>query len=223
MFDLNGALERFAGKLALENILAAAVTLLVCMVAVRLLLKLARRLLCRTKLEERIRRYILMLVKLVLYTLTVVFGDFIESGGVSGTVEEISLNHTRLITPDGLTALLPNKELAASKVTNYTTLGRRRIVWKMSAAYDAPTETVKTACYRAVEATEHILSDPAPSVYLTAFGESGIDFTVYCWALAEDFWTTQFALAENLRAEFAKAQVEIPYNKLDVQITKVPK
>ena len=73
MFDLNGALERFAGKLALENILAAAVTLLVCMVAVRLLLKLARRLLCRTKLEERIRRYILMLVKLVLYTLTVVF------------------------------------------------------------------------------------------------------------------------------------------------------
>ena len=266
-----GIMERFAGKLALENILAAAVTLLVCMVAVRLLLKLARRLLCRTKLEERIRRYILMLVKLVLYTLTVVFtagslgvnmtslvallsvgslgvtlaaedvlgnvagglvilsshpfaiGDFIESGGVSGTVEEISLNHTRLITPDGLTALLPNKELAASKVTNYTTLGRRRIVWKMSAAYDAPTETVKTACYRAVEATEHILPDPAPAVYLTAFGESGIDFTVYCWALAEDFWTTQFALAENLRAEFAKAQVEIPYNKLDVQITKVPK
>ena len=150
-------------------------------------------------------------------------GDFIESGGVSGTVEEISLNHTRLITPDGLTALLPNKELAASKVTNYTTLGRRRIVWKMSAAYDAPTETVKTACYRAVEATEHILPDPAPAVYLTAFGESGIDFTVYCWALAEDFWTTQFALAENLRAEFAKAQVEIPYNKLDVQITKAPK
>ena len=271
MFDLNGALERFAGKLALENILAAAVTLLVCMVAVRLLLKLARRLLCRTKLEERIRRYILMLVKLVLYTLTVVFtagslgvnmtslvallsvgslgvtlaaedvlgnvagglvilsshpfaiGDFIESGGVSGTVEEISLNHTRLITPDGLTALLPNKELAASKVTNYTTLGRRRIVWKMSAAYDAPTETVKTACYRAVEATEHILPDPAPAVYLTAFGESGIDFTVYCWALAEDFWTTKFALAENLRAEFAKAQVEIPYNQLDVQITKAPK
>ena len=258
MFDLNGALERFAGKLALENILTAALTLLVCLVAVRLLLKL----------EERIRRYILMLVKLVLYTLTVVFtagslgvnmsslvallsvgslgvtlaaedvlgnvagglvilsshpfaiGDFIESGGVSGTVEEISLNHTKLITPDGLTALLPNKELAASKVTNYTVLGRRRIVWKMSASYGAPTETEKAACHRAVEAPEHILPDPAPAVYLTAFGESGIDFTVYCWAAAEDFWGAQFALAENLRAEFAKAGVEIPYNKLDVHIVE---
>lgn len=268
MPDLNGALARFAGKLALENILAAALTLLVCLIAVRLLLKLARRLLGRTKLEERVRRYVLMGFKLLLYTLTVVFtagalgvnmtslvallsvgslgvtlaaedilgnvagglvvlsshpfaiGDFIESGGVSGTVEEINLNHTKLITADGLTALLPNKVLAASKVTNYTVLGRRRIVWKMSAAYSAPTEAVKAACLRAVEATERILSDPAPAVYLTAFGESGIDYTVYCWAAAADFWATQFALAENLRAEFAKAGVEIPYNKLDVRITE---
>ena len=251
MFDLNGALERFAGKLALENILAAGVTLLVCLVAVRLLLKLARRLLARTKLEERIRRYILTLLKLLLYTLALLsvgslgitlaaedvlgnvagglvilsshpfaIGDYIESGGISGTVEEINLNHTKLVTPDGLTALLPNKELAASKLTNYTALGRRRIVWKMSAAYDAPTETVKAACYRAVEATPRILADPAPAVYLTDFGESGIDFTVYCWATAADFWTTQFALAENLRKEFDRAGVEIPYRKLDVHIQK---
>lgn len=266
MQDLSGALERFAGKLALENVLFAAVTLLVCLVAVRLLLKLARRLLGRTKLEERIRRYILTLLKLLLYTLTVVFtagslgvnmtslvallsvgslgvtlaaedilgnvagglvilsshpfaiGDFIESGGVSGKVEEISLNHTKLLMPDGLTALLPNKELAASKVINYTALGRRRIAWKMSAAYGAPTETVKAACLRAVEATQGVLSDPAPAAYLTAFGESGIDFTVYCWALAEDFLSVQFALAENLRAEFDRAGIEIPYNKLDVHI-----
>lgn len=271
MFDLNGALERFAGKLALENILAALVTLLICLLAAKLLLKLVRRLLRRTKLEERVRRYILGAVKLLLYTLTVVFtagslgvnmnslvallsvgslgvtlaaedilgnvagglvilsshpfaiGDIIESGGVTGTVQEISLNHTKLLTPDGLTALLPNKELAASRVTNYTVLGRRRIVWKMSAAYGAPTETVKAACYRAVETTEHILEDPAPAVYLTAFADSGIDYTVYCWAKAGDFFATQFALAENLRLEFARAGVEIPYNQLDVHILEVPK
>ena len=257
MLDLNGALERFAGKLALENILAAAVTLLVCLLAARLLLRLAGRLLLRTKLEERIRRYVLLLVKLLLYTLTAVFtgvslgvnmtslvallsvgslgvtlaaedilgnvagglvilsshpfaiGDYIESDGVSGTVEEISLNHTKLITPDAL---------AASRVTNYTALGRRRIAWKMSAPYGVPTETVKAACYRAVERTEHILPDPAPAVYLTAFEDSGVAFTVYCWAAAGDFWATQFALAENLRECFAQAGVEIPYRRLDVQV-----
>lgn len=268
---MNELLERFAGKLALENILAAAVMLLVCLLVSRLLLKLFRRLLSRTKLEERVRRYILAGIKLLLYTLTVVFtagslginmnslvallsvgslgitlaaedilgnvagglvilsshpfaiGDFIESGGISGAVEEISLNHTKLITPDGLTALLPNKELAASKVTNYTALGRRRVAWKMSASYDAPTETVKDACRRAAEATGGVLADPAPEVYLTAFGDSGIDYTVYCWTAAEDFLTTQFALAENLRREFDRAGVEIPYNKLDVHITESPK
>ena len=271
MLDPNGALARFVGKLALENVLAAALTLLVCLIAVRLILKVVRRMLSRSKLEERIRRYIVLLLKLLLYTLTVVFtagalginmtslvallsvgslgvtlaaedilgnvagglvilsshpfsiGDFVESEGASGTVEEISLNHTRLITPDGLTALVPNKALASSKVVNYTALGRRRIVWKMSASYSAPTETVKAACRRAVEATEHILPDPAPAVYLTAFGESGIDYTVYCWAEAGDFWATQFALAENLRSEFGRAGVEIPYNKLDVHIVEEKK
>lgn len=264
--EVNGLLERFAGKIALENLLAAAITLLICLVAVRLLLKLVRRLLRRTKLEERIRRYILMGLKLLLYTLTVVFtagslgvnmtslvallsvgslgvtlaaedilgnvagglvilsshpfsiGDFIESGGVSGTVDEISLNHTKLTTPDGLTALLPNKELAASKVINYTLLGRRRIVWKMSASYDAPTEAVKNACWQAIGKTENLLSDPAPQVFLTAFDDSGIEFTCYCWTAAGDFWATQFALAENLRSAFHANGVEIPYRKLDVHI-----
>lgn len=266
MPDLNAALSHFSGKFSLENLLAAVVTLLVCLLAVKLLMKLFRRLLNRSRLEERVRRYILTAVKLVLYTLTVIFtatslginmnslvallsvgglgvtlaaedilgnvagglvilsshpfsiGDYIESGGAAGTVEEISLNHTRLLTPDGYTVLLPNKDLAASKVINYTVLGRRRIVWKMSASYGAPTETVKQACRRAVEETEGILEDPEPAVFLTGFGESGIDYTVYCWTKTGDWWSTQFALAENLRREFAAAGVEIPYNKLDVNI-----
>lgn len=268
MFDWNGALERFAGRLALENVLAAAVTLLVCLLAAKALLKLVRRLLGRTKLDERIRRYLLTLVKLVLYTLTVVFtagslgvnmsslvallsvgslgvtlaaedvlgnvagglvilsshpfaiGDYIASGGVSGTVEEINLNHTKLTTPDGLTALLPNKVLAASQVTNYTALGRRRVCWKLSASYDAPTERVKAACRRALEATERVLADPAPAVYLSGFGDSGVEFTVFCWAETADYWDVHFALAENLRGAFEAGGVEIPYNKLDVRVVE---
>lgn len=271
MPNLSELLSRAAGKLSLGDLLAALITLLICLTAIRLLMKLFHRLLLRTKLEERVRRYVLSSVKIVLYTLTVILtasslgvnmsslvallsvgglgvtlaaedilgnvagglvilsshpfsiGDFIESGGVSGTVEEITLNHTKLLTPDGYTALLPNKELAASKVINYTVLGRRRIVWKMSASYDAPTETVKDACRRALQETPGIWEDPAPSIFLTAFGESGIDYTVYCWTAVNTWWPTQFALAENLRKEFAAAGVEIPYNKLDVHIQEISK
>jgi len=266
MSDLNGLLERFMAKLALEDILISILVLLVCLLAARLLLKLSRRLLDRTKLEERVRRYVLMGLKLLLYTLTVVFtagslgvnmnslvallsvgslgvtlaaedilgnvagglvilsshpftiGDFIESGGVSGTVEEISLNHTRLLLPDGSTTLLPNKELAASRITNVSALGRRRICWKLTASYDAPTEVVKAACLQAAAATELVLPDPAPEAYLSAFGGSGIEYTVFCWAESQNYWPVYFALGENLREAFGEAGVKIPHNKLDVHI-----
>ena len=113
-------------------------------------------------------------------------GDFIEANATSGTVEEISLNHTKLITPEGVLVMLPNKELASSKVSNYTLLGRRRVTRKVTASYDAPTETVKAACREALAQTEHILEDPAPSVYLTNYGDSSIEYTVYCWATPEN-------------------------------------
>ena len=84
-------------------------------------------------------------------------GDYVEVGGVAGTVHEISLNHTKLVTPDGHLVMLPNKELASSQMTNYTVLGRRRVVQRVAASYDAPTETVKAACWRALEQTENLL------------------------------------------------------------------
>ena len=88
-------------------------------------------------------------------------GDFIEADSTSGTVEEISLNHTKLITPEGVLVMLPNKELAGSKVSNYTLLGRRRVTRKVTASYDAPTETVKAACRedRRKPALRHGLDD----------------------------------------------------------------
>lgn len=79
-------------------------------------------------------------------------GDYIEAGGVSGTVREIGLNRVKLETPDGQMVLMPNKELSASKIINYTVLGRRRVVRTVAASYDAPTEAVKAACMEAVEA-----------------------------------------------------------------------
>ena len=68
-------------------------------------------------------------------------GDTIEVDGVEGVVREITLNHTKIEAYDGQTIMQPNKALSSSRVTNYTALGRRRIVHSVSASYDAPTET----------------------------------------------------------------------------------
>lgn len=146
-------------------------------------------------------------------------GDYIEtSGGAAGTVREMGLSYTKLETFDGQIVLQPNKELSASRITNFSTLGRRRVVCKVTASYDAPTETVKAACRRALEQTENLLEDPAPTVYLTAYKESSIEYTVYCWATPENWWGAYLALGEHLRDAFREYGVEMTYNHLNVHI-----
>ena len=67
---------------------------------------------------------------------------------------------------------------------------------------------------------EHILEDPAPSVYLTNYGDSSIEYTVYCWATPENYWDVYFALGERLRETFAAHGVEMTYDHLNVHIVE---
>lgn len=145
-------------------------------------------------------------------------GDLIEVGGTIGTVEEIKLNHTRLLTADGHLVMLPNKSLAASQMINFTAHGKRRIVQKVSASYDATTETVRTACLEAVSQAPNILKDPAPIVYLTDYGDSAITYTVYCWTKPEYYWESSWILNEELRESFSKYKIEMTYPHLNIHV-----
>ena len=269
MEDLSKIMQTTLGGYSLGHILSAILTLLICLVAVRLLLKLAKRLLDRSKrMNDRLRQIILTAVKVVLYILTGIItagalglntssltalvsvltlgvtlaaedilgnvagglvilsshpfniGDEIEVSGTTGIVREITLNHTKIETFDGQFVMQPNKELSSSRVVNYTAMGRRRVVRKITASYDAPTEQVKAACLEAVAATPNVLPSPAPAVYLTDYGSSAIEYSVRCWTETKDYWGAYFALNENLRDAFAAHNVEMTYDHLNVHISE---
>ncbi len=269
MEDLSKIMQTTLGGYSLGHILSAILTLLICLVAVRLLLKLAKRLLDRSKrMNDRLRQIILTAVKVVLYILTGIItagalglntssltalvsvltlgvtlaaedilgnvagglvilsshpfniGDEIEVSGTTGIVREITLNHTKIETFDGQFVMQPNKELSSSRVINYTAMGRRRVVRKITASYDAPTEQVKAACLEAVAATPNVLPSPAPAVYLTDYGSSAIEYSVRCWTETKDYWGAYFALNENLRDAFAAHNVEMTYDHLNVHISE---
>ena len=267
--EFTSVLNQSIGKISLGDVLTAALTLLLCLVIIRVVLTLTRKLLSRSKLDNRVQKYLVSGVKLVLYVIAAItvigcfdavdtsslvallsvaslgvtlaaedilanvagglvilsahpftIGDFIEVSGTSGTVEEITLNYTKLVTPDGHLVMLPNKSLADSQMTNYTALGRRRVTQVVTASYDAPAEDVKAACYQALERTDKVLADPAPAVYVTNYGESSIEYTIYCWASAADFLAVKFGLSENLRPAFADHGVEMTYDHLNVHIVE---
>lgn len=269
MENLSKIMQTTLGGYSLGHILSAILTLLICLVAVRLLLKLAKRLLGRSKrMNDRLRQIILTAVKVVLYILTGIItagalglntssltalvsvltlgvtlaaedilgnvagglvilsshpfniGDEIEVSGTTGIVREITLNHTKIETFDGQFVMQPNKELSSSRVINYTAMGRRRVVRKITASYDAPTEQVKAACLEAVAATPNVLPSPAPAVYLTDYGSSAIEYSVRCWTETKDYWGAYFALNENLRDAFAAHNVEMTYDHLNVHISE---
>ena len=269
MEDLSKIMQTTLGGYSLGHILSAVLTLLVCLVAVRLLLKLAKRLLDRSKrMNDRLRQIILTAVKVVLYILTGIItagalglntssltalvsvltlgvtlaaedilgnvagglvilsshpfniGDEIEVSGTTGIVREITLNHTKIETFDGQFVMQPNKELSSSRVINYTAMGRRRVVRKITASYDAPTEQVKAACLEAVAATPNVLPSPVPVVYLTDYGSSAIEYSVRCWTETKDYWNAYFALNENLRDAFAAHNVEMTYDHLNIHISE---
>ena len=269
MGNITDILKTSLGGYSLGNILSAIVTLLVCLVAVRLLMKLVTKLMGRARrINDRLQKIVLSAIKAVLYVLTVIItaealgvnttsltaimsvltlgitlaaedilgnvagglvilssrpfgiGDVIETAGTEGTVREITLNHTKIETYDGQIIMQPNKELSSSRIINYSTLGRRRVVRTVTASYDAPTEAVKAACLEAVAATPKVLSDPAPDVSLTTYGSSSIEYTVRCWMAVDDYWGAFHALNENLRSAFERNGVEMTYDHLNVHVVE---
>lgn len=145
-------------------------------------------------------------------------GDYVDTPCGAGTVKELTLTYTYLDTPDGLRIAAPNSSLSSGKITNYTTLGTRRIQHSVSASYDAPVQTVRQALLDAVARTPDLLESPAPEVYVNAYGESGIEYIVRSWARTADYWTAYYALLENIKAAFDEKSVEMPYNHLNVHI-----
>ena len=145
-------------------------------------------------------------------------GDYVEADGVGGTVEEISIFHTRLLTANGQYILVPNRSLSSTKITNYSRLGRRRIAIPVTASYDAPTALVLKACGEAMDATPNVLADPAPVARLTNYGESSIEYTLFCWTAAGDYWDSYFFLMGAIRDAFEKNGVEMTYDHINVHM-----
>ena len=145
-------------------------------------------------------------------------GDFVETNGVSGTVQAIGLAYCKLSTGDNKQVFIPNSEISSAKIINYTRLGTRRVDFVFTASYDAPTQTVKKAVQEALDQFPQIKKDPAPAIYLSEYGASSIGYTVRAWVDGSDYWTVYFGVMEAVRETFQSNGVEMTYDHLNVHV-----
>ena len=159
---------------------------------------------------------------MILVTKPFALGDYVEidGGGTSGVVAEIGLAYTKLTTYDGKRVSIPNSQVSAAKITNYTNEGGRRVDVVFSASYDAPTQRVKDAILEVADSLPAVRREPAPVVWITKYGASSIDYVVRVWTSTEAYWDVYNALMEGVRESFARHGVEMTYNHLNVHIAE---
>lgn len=146
-------------------------------------------------------------------------GDYVDIGGQSGTVEEISMTYTRLATPDNKIVSIPNNTVIASQITNYSVAGKRRVDISISAAYSMATQDVVDALIQA-GTVEKVLPDPAPFAAVTGYGESAIQYTLRVWVNSEDYWDVFFRINQRIQRIFAENRIEMSYPHLNVHLDR---
>ena len=145
-------------------------------------------------------------------------GDYIEAGGMGGTVADIGLVYTRMKTFDNKLTFVPNGEIAKEKITNYTSQETRRVDLKFNTSYDAPVELVKRSIQGVVGPHPKALFTPEPCVRVSAYKDSSIEYTVRVWCATEDYWDLYSDLLEQVKEAFDRSGIEMTYNHLNVQM-----
>lgn len=146
-------------------------------------------------------------------------GDFIEvKSGESGTVHEIDIFHTRLITPQNQMVVIPNGDVSNKSITNYTQLGTRRTWFNIGVSYNADLKETKEILLNVIKSNQYAFADPAPQVMVMQLGESSITLSIRATTSLENFWTMNEELIINCKKALDNAGIDIPFPQRDLHI-----
>ncbi len=261
------ALKGIFEKISFEKIIWAVVIFVVLIVISRVISSLIGRIVIKTKITEGLKRFIVNVVRYVLYFVSILIacdyvgipitsllavfsllglaislsvqnllsnlmsgvtvlmlrpfdiGDFIETE-VAGTVKNIGLFYTEVLTPDNKKVFIPNDKLMANKLINYNSEGKRRLELEFNAGYEYEPDKVKSALRDAVDSVDKILDEPDPMIGIARYGDSAIIYTVWVWVKSTDYFEVKFKLMDAVDKEYKKNEIKMAYNVLQVEMRK---
>jgi len=148
-----------------------------------------------------------------------VVGDYIvTNAGDEGSVTEISLFSTKLLTVDNRAIVNPNGSLSNNTITNVTNQDYRRLDISVGISYKADLLKAKDILNKIYENDESIMKDRPIQVFVDQLGESAVVLGARGWLAAADYWTAKWRITELVKLSFDEAGIEIPFNQMDVHI-----
>jgi small conductance mechanosensitive channel len=153
---------------------------------------------------------------IILFSKPLKKGDSISFDGTEGIVEEVGILYTSLRTYDNAVVHIPNGKISDGKIINYTEKETRRVDLEYSVGYNCDIDKVRNVIENILNKHESILKDPKPDILVARHDESAIVIFVRPWVKTEDYWNVKFSLNEQIKKEFDKNNIEIPYPQLDI-------
>jgi len=145
-------------------------------------------------------------------------GDVVEVAGVAGKVDEVRIFSTILTTADNKQITIPNGQVAADTITNYTAKDMRRVDMVFGVGYDDDLKVAREVLTRVCSGHPKVLDDPALNIFVLNLGDSSVDFAVRPWVKTEDYWTVWGDVLEQAKVELEAAGCNIPYPQTDVHL-----
>ena len=146
--------------------------------------------------------------------------DFVEVAGISGIVEEINIFSTQLRSPDNKTVIIPNGTITSNTITNYSAKAIRRIDLVIGVSYDADLAKTKQILLDVVQNTPLVLKDHEVTIGVSELADCSVNLVVRPWVNTADYWAVHFSLLENIKTGLDKADIEIPFPQLSININK---
>lgn len=149
-------------------------------------------------------------------------GDYVSIGGTEGTVESMDLMCVVLHTTDNKEVTLANRNVWGSTITNYSDTGKRMLDITVGVAYGTDLDKARDIFFKTLNRYPEVLRAPGEemTIEVRALSASSIDFVIRPWVKTEDYWKVLWRFNKEIAQALPAAGIEIPYNKLDVNITK---
>ncbi|MFT6085580.1 MAG: small conductance mechanosensitive channel [Glaciecola sp.] len=147
-------------------------------------------------------------------------GDFVDAGGVAGSVKSIGVFSTIMNTPDNKEIIVPNGNIYGGNIINFSAKDTRRVDMKFGIGYGDDLLLAKKLLEEMVAADERILAEPAPQVAVSELGDSSVNFVVRPWVNSADYWGVMFDFTEAVKLRFDSEGISIPFPQMDVHVHK---
>jgi len=145
-------------------------------------------------------------------------GDIVRIDDIEGTVKELDIMFTKIVTFDNKEVYISNRRVISSPILNYSKLGKRRVDVVVGIAYGTDLDKAMKVALEAIKKSKYILKDPEPQILLKEFGDSSINLEIRAWCRPKDYVFLRSDIINLIDKEFKKNGIEIPFPQVDVHL-----